>query len=83
MTASATLTVVPDGAHTVSVPVTLTFAEDGSFIASAGVDLGALGVGTTGSNGTLVLASRALHSTRPPSVPPATRSPCRPGSRCS
>lgn len=68
VTASATLTVVPDGAHTVSVPVTLTFAEDGSFIASAGVDLGALGVGTTGSNGTLVLASKQITAFDPATV---------------
>uniref|UniRef100_UPI003B3B836E RICIN domain-containing protein n=1 Tax=Nakamurella sp. TaxID=1869182 RepID=UPI003B3B836E len=68
VTAKATLTVTPDSAHTVHVPVTLNFADDGSFTASAGVDLGALGVGTTGSNGTLVLASKQITAFDPTTV---------------
>lgn len=68
VSAKATLTVTPDRAHTVHVPVTLTFAADGSFTASAGVDLGALGVGTTGSNGTLVLASKQVTAFDPTTV---------------
>ena len=67
VTAGATLTVTPDADHTVHVPVTLTFAADGSFTASAGVDLGALGVGSAGSTGTLVLASKDM-----PTFDPAT-----------
>ena len=67
VTAGATLTVAPDADHTVHVPVTLTFAADGSFTASAGVDLGALGVGSAGSTGTLVLASKDM-----PTFDPAT-----------
>jgi hypothetical protein len=68
VTAHATLTVTPDSAHTVHVPVTLNFADDGSFTASAGVDLGALGVGASGSNGTLVLASKAIAGFDPTTV---------------
>ena len=68
VTARATLTVTPDSAHTVHVPVTLNFAVDGSFTASAGVDLGALGVGTAGSNGTLVLASKQITAFDPTTV---------------
>jgi hypothetical protein len=68
VTAQATLTVTPDSTHTVHIPVTLNFADDGSFTASAGVDLGALGVGTSGSNGTLVLASKAIAQFDPTTV---------------
>jgi hypothetical protein len=68
VTAQATLTVTPDSAHTVHVPVTLNFADDGSFTASAGVDLGALGVGATDSKGTLVLASKQITAFDPTTV---------------
>lgn len=68
ITAKATLTVTPDDSHTVHVPVTLSFADDGSFTASAGVDLDALGVGGKDSTGTLVLASKQISQFDPTSV---------------
>ena len=68
VTASATLTVTPDATHTVVLPVTLAFASDGSFTASAGVDLGQLGLGASGSSGTLVLASKQIKQFDPTTV---------------
>ena len=50
------------------VPVTLTFASDGSFTASAGVDLGSLGIGSPGSTGTILLASKEIAQFDPTTV---------------
>jgi hypothetical protein len=66
VSAAATLTVAPDADHTVHTPVTLSFADDGSFTASAGIDLGALGVGS--GQGTLVLASKQIAQFDPTTV---------------
>ncbi len=60
LTGSATLVVTPDASHTVQLPVSLIFSSDGSFTASVGVNLGALGIGTSDSTGTLVLASQEI-----------------------
>ncbi len=68
VTARATLTVTPDSDHTVHVPVILNFADDGSFTASAGVDLGDLGVGAKGNSGTVVLASKQVTQFDPTTV---------------
>ena len=68
VTAGATLTVTPDNTRTVHVPVTLSFATDGSFTASAGINLGDLGIGSSTSTGTLVLASKEIKQFDPTSV---------------
>ncbi|QNK82884.1 RICIN domain-containing protein [Nakamurella sp. PAMC28650] len=68
ITASGTLTTTAGLPHPFSQQVAISLSSDGSFIASSTVDLATLGLGATGSTGTLLLSSAKVKNFDPTTV---------------